>query len=108
MWFWIWTVLVLGTLVGAFFLGRRLWRQTVALGHELGRAGAVLAELSERAAELEAIAARQAPDTSSTVFSDVGPLRARRAQLQERAAARRVARQERHRATVRGWRAYWR
>jgi hypothetical protein len=107
VWFWIWTALVVGTLVGAFFLGRRLWRQAVALGRELGRAGEAVAALSERIAELEAIAAREAPDTSATVFDGLEPARARRAALREAAAVRREARQERHRATVRGWRTYW-
>lgn len=107
MWFWIWTVLVLATLVGAFFLGRTLWRKAVALGRELGRASEVAAELSERVTELQEIAARQAPDTSPTVFSDLEPLRARRAALRDEADLRKAARQDRHRATVRGWRAYW-
>jgi len=107
VWFWIWTVLVVATLVGAFFLGRWLWRQAAGLARELGRAGEVAAELSVRAAELQAIAARDAPDTSATVFSDLEPLRERRAALRDEAAARKTARQERHRATVRGWRAYW-
>ncbi len=31
MWFTIWSVLVVGTLVGAFFLGRDLWRKAKAL-----------------------------------------------------------------------------
>lgn len=107
MWFWIWFVLVVATLVGAFLLGRRLWRQAAGLARELGRAGEVAAQLSERAAELEEIAARNAPDTSPTVLSDLGPLLDRIWVLRDEAAARRAARRERHRATARSWRAYW-
>ena len=48
LWFSVWTVLVLATLVGAFLLGRSLWRSSVALLHELSRAADVTAQLAER------------------------------------------------------------
>lgn len=51
-WFWIWTLLILGSLVLSFFLLRTLWRKMVALGEELGRANEVLAQLAERTDEL--------------------------------------------------------
>ena len=38
LWFTVWTVLVLGTLAGAFFLLRDLYRKGKALTVELGRA----------------------------------------------------------------------
>ncbi|WP_196250875.1 hypothetical protein [Cellulomonas sp. JZ18] len=63
LWTVVWVVLVLATLVGAFLLGRRLWRSAVALGAELSRASETLAALSERVEELEA-AARAARDLS--------------------------------------------
>jgi hypothetical protein len=107
VWFWIWTVLILATLAGAFFLGRQLWRQTVALGRELARAGEVAGRLAVRVDELRAIAEREAPDTSPTVLAEIGPLLDRVADLGVRAAGRRVERYERHRRTRRGWRAYW-
>ena len=107
MWFWIWTVLVVATLVGAFFVGRRLWRRAVALGRELAHAGEVAARLAVRVDELRALAEREAPDTSPTVLADRGPLRERLADLRAEAAERREQRAERHRATARAWRAYW-
>ena len=36
LWTIVWVVLVVATVVGAFFLGRQLWRQGVALAHEAG------------------------------------------------------------------------
>lgn len=108
MWFWVWAVLVVATLVVAFLLGRRLWRQTVALGRELARAGEAAGRLAERVDELRAAAERTAADTSPTVFADRGPLRERVDDLRAQRDTRRAARAERHRATARGWRAYWR
>lgn len=107
MWFAIWSVLVVGTLVGAFFLGRRLWRSSLALGRELARAGGVLAELGERVDELQDQLAQQRPDVGPTVFADRDVLRGERRRLQEEAAARRAARAEQHASTARGWRRYW-
>lgn len=52
LWFTIWLVLVLATVVGAFFLGRRLWRSGKALAAELGRAAEVTARLEELQAGL--------------------------------------------------------
>ena len=52
MWFWIWCVLVIGAGVGAFFLGRDLWRRAkTMLGAGAGLSQALEA-MSERAAEL--------------------------------------------------------
>lgn len=100
LWFTVWTVLVLGALGGAFLLGRRLWRSLVALGEELTRASDVAAQVSERAAELEALARAAQTSTGPALGADADALRERverlRAQRRERAAARR----ERHRTTV--------
>ena len=106
LWFSVWTVLVLATLGGAFLLGRRLWRSSVALGRELARAADVTAQLAERVDELQAAAATR--DTGPTLFADRDALRARRAALREAAAGRRAEREQRHVATRLRWQAYWR
>ena len=108
LWFSVWTVLVLATLTGAFFLGRRLWRSGVALGKELGRAAEVADQLARRVEELQEAAAALRPDTGPTVFADPGEMYDRYADLRVAAAGRRVARQSRRAATQRAWRAYWR
>lgn len=107
MWFALWSVLVIGTLVGAFFLARRLWRSLVALGRELARAGEVAGELASRAEELAAIAAQERPATSASLLADRDELRAAVWRLRAERRARREARAEQHAATARGWRAYW-
>ncbi|CAM5778466.1 hypothetical protein [Cellulomonas persica] len=107
MWFALWSVLVVGTLVGAFFLARRLWRSVVALGRELARAGEAASELATRAEQLAELAARERPDTSATLFTDRDELRAAVWRLRADRRARREARAEQHAATARGWRTYW-
>lgn len=107
LWFSVWTVLVVGTLVGAFVLGRRLWRSGLALGRELARAGQTWEQLADRLAELQELAAQNRADTGPTVLSPRGPLRERRAQLREERAERRATRAERHWRTRQSWRAYW-
>jgi hypothetical protein len=108
LWFSVWTVLVLATLTGAFFVGRRLWRSGLALAKELGRAADVAAQLAARVDELQAAAAALRPDTGPTVFADPGEMYDRYAELRVVAAGRRVARADRREATRRSWRAYWR
>lgn len=51
-WFWIWTCLILASLVLAFFMLRALWRKIRALFDELGRASEVLDQLAVRTEEL--------------------------------------------------------
>lgn len=77
MWFLIWTLLALGTLVGAFFLFRSLWRQFRALLREGGdsaeRVGEIGATLQGR---IDARIAQQ-PSTAATVGRDPELLRPR-------------------------------
>ncbi|MBX9247162.1 hypothetical protein ICW40_20425, partial [Actinotalea ferrariae] len=73
LWFSVWTLLVVGTLVGAFFLLRRLYRSGKALVVELGRASDVLAQVAERAEQLEGLTTPAPVD-----LHDVGAARARR------------------------------
>lgn len=93
MWFWVWTLLVVGTLVGAFLLARRLWRSVKALGRELSRASQVAAQMSARADELSRRLEAEQPSTAPTLFEDPVVLRERvdvlRADREERRADRR-------------------
>ncbi|QTE27834.1 hypothetical protein [Pengzhenrongella sicca] len=106
LWFTIWTLLVLGTLAGGFFLGRDLWRKGKALLAELGRAGELAEALSARADELAELA--QTPAPGHDLFADrSGPLE-RLAVLRTERAGRREVRRLRNDRIVRGWRAYTR
>jgi hypothetical protein len=105
-WFTVWTVLVLATLAGAFWLGRDLWRKGRALLAELERAGQVVGELADRADALAAAAA--ATPIQHDLLSDPDTHRERLAALHAARAARRAERRLRHAATFAGWRAYTR
>lgn len=105
LWFTVWTVLVVGTLVGAFFLGRYLYRSGRALLAELGRAADVVAAVAERAEELgEAAQARAA--LAPVNLTDPEPARARRAVATIATERRRAARAARHEDAYRRWRAF--
>ncbi|MFI2752021.1 hypothetical protein ACGIF2_01125 [Cellulomonas sp. P22] len=105
LWFIVWTVLVVGTLVGAFFLGRDLWRKATALLAELGRAADVLGQLADRAAELSAAAAA-GPALRPQVFDDPAEHHEELARLRRERAERAVRRAARHEQTYARWRAY--
>lgn len=105
LWFSVWTVLVVGTLVGAVLLGRRLWRSAVAAGRELARAGEVLGELEAAVARLEA-AAQERPPVRPTLLADPAPLRARVEELRAARGRRREERAVRHARTAQSWRRY--
>lgn len=105
LWFIVWTVLVVGTLVGAFFLGRDLWRKAMALLGELGRAADVLGQLADRAAELSAEASA-APPVRPQLFDDPAQHRDELARLHREREMRAVRRAERHEQTYGRWRAY--
>ncbi|WP_069388128.1 hypothetical protein [Cellulosimicrobium cellulans] len=104
MWFWVWTLLVASTLVGAFLLGRRLWRSVRALGHELSRAVGVASELGARAEELSRRLEAQQPSTAPTLYDDPVELRLRVDALR---ADREDRRDERRRRDEQVW-ARWR
>ena len=101
LWFTVWTVLVLGTLAGAFFLGRRLWRSLVALGREVERARDVAERLSARAAELEEQARAAGVEVRPALGQDADELRRRVEELRAARRERRALRRARHRDTVR-------
>lgn len=106
IWWLTWSVLVVGTLVGAFFLGRSLWRRAVALGRELSRAGAVAGQLSDRVDELEA--ARAARTWVHPLLADEDDRAGWRAGIAERRAARRARREAMFAAAHTRWDALWR
>ncbi len=104
-WIVLWSVLVVGTLVGAFFLGRSLWRRGKALLAELDRASQVMGELAEASARLAEQAETAARAVEPTDPFDAEEARRRwRAVGQER-AARTERRAERHERTYARWRA---
>lgn len=101
LWFTVWTVLVLGTLGGAFLLGRRLWRSLVALGAELARASDVAARLADRTAVLEEQARAAQVEIRPALGADADGLRLRYEELRAARRDRRAQRRGRRRTTVR-------
>ena len=94
LWFSVWFVLVVGTLVGAFVLGRRLWRSARGLLRELENASALL----ERLDALQEEAARRFPPPEpprpavEASPEDVFSFKVTRIQHREHVAARRSRR----------------
>lgn len=106
MWFWVWTLLVVGTLVGAFFLARRLWRSVKALGRELSRASQVAADMGARADELSRALEEAQPSTAPTLFDDPVVLQERVDLLRAERAERRVERRRRDEQVWSRWRRF--
>ncbi len=103
MWFWVWALLVVGTLVGAFFLGRDLWRAGVRVLREVSAAGRALGSGAERVSLAVAEAEGNRVDTSATMFDDVVVLRERVQARRLAREGRRAVRRERHRSTWDVW-----
>ena len=99
LWATVWTVLVVGTLVGAFFLGRDLLRRGGRLLAALEEASEAVATLESKVAELDALRTEPEP-----YAPDPATARARRAELGELKAARARARHEKRLATIESWR----
>lgn len=95
LWFTVWALLVLGTLVGAFFLLRSVWRSAVGLGRELERATLLLEGLEGREVSLAELAPVE--------LMDPEPARARLAAARVARERRRAARAERHQKVYRRW-----
>lgn len=107
VWFTVWALLVVATLVGAFVLLRHLVRTGKALLSELGRAAATLEQLTARIAELDEVAAALESDRRRRdPFADPVRARAVRAASRVRREGRRELRSRRHHATIEGWRRY--
>lgn len=103
MWGWIWAGLVVATLVGAFFLGRHLWRAGMRALREASRSADVLGSLMDRVSLAVADAEADRADTSPTLFDDPVVLRERVAERRRLKAERAEARRERRAATWRRW-----
>ncbi len=101
-WFLLWTVLILGTLAGAFLLGRSLYRSGRAFLAEAERAADAVASLEERAEQLGAVGTTPAP----VVLDDLAPARERMAQARLRRLARRARRDERRARTYERWQSF--
>lgn len=86
LWFSVWLVLVLTTLAGAFFLGRRLWRAGTMLLAEVGRLSAVAQRLDALQVELAERFPAPAPPRSALAADHV-----ERARLRDVRAAHREA-----------------
>lgn len=106
MWFWVWTVLVVGALVGAFFLARRLWRSVRGLGRELSRASEVAARMGARADELSRALQEAQPSTAPTLFEDPVVLQERVDVLRARRVDRRADRRRRDELVWSRWRRF--
>ncbi len=106
MWFWVWTLLVVGTLVGAFFLARHLWRSVKGLGRELSRASQVAADMSARADELSRALEEAQPSTAPTLFDDPVVLQERVDLLRAERAERRAQRRRRDEQVWSRWRRF--
>jgi hypothetical protein len=106
MWFWVWTLLVVGTLVGAFFLARRLWRSVKGLGRELARASQVASDLGTRADEIARRLEAEQPSTAPTLYDDPVVLRERVDALRAEKAGRRVLRRQRDEQVWARWRRF--
>lgn len=102
LWFTVWSVLVVGTVVGAFLLLRHLYRSGKALLVEVDRAAELLDTLSTRADELADVVAAAHPVAPVDLRDPTGA-RARHAQAAEATARRRARRDERRAATYRRW-----
>lgn len=100
LWFAVWSVLVVGTLVGGFFLVRDLWRRTKALFAALEELTDVLDRLDRQAA---ALADQVGTVPRPVELGDPGPARGRVLEARVVRAGRARRRADRHEAAYRRW-----
>jgi hypothetical protein len=103
LWFSVWFVLVVGALVGGFFLLRHLYRSGTALLAALEELSEVVERLDRRVEEL---AASVGTTPAPVELEDPGPARERLAAVRSAGWARRARRAERHEAAYRRWWAF--
>lgn len=105
-WFWIWTLLVIGALVLAFFLLRGLWRKARALLQEVAQATEVLEQLSERTAELTAVLEKVEAqrEAEKSEFTDLPAAQARYKAVRKARKHRKAERRRALAAKRRTWR----
>lgn len=77
-WFWVllWLIIISGTVVILFLIGRSLWHQAVALGRELSLASERVEALTEELGRLEATTPVQ---SEPAIFASPAKLRLERA-----------------------------
>lgn len=96
----MWTALVVGTLVGGFFLVRRVFRSATALATALGELAEAIDRLDAQVRVLEeTIGTEPAP----VDLEDPAPARARLHDARQARLARRRCTVERHEAAYRRW-----
>lgn len=105
LWFTVWMLLVLGTLVGAFFLVRGVYRSAKGLAHELERAAAVTDQLAQRVDEL---ATTVGTTPAPVELVDPVPARERMVTARQRRARRDARRAARHAEAFRRWQSFTR
>ncbi|RXR24855.1 hypothetical protein EQW78_06980 [Oerskovia turbata] len=106
MWFIVWSVLVVGTLVGAFFLGRDLWRKARALLSQMSESALVMDRFAQRTDEVTAALAASQASTAPTLFDDPVLLHERVEELRAQRAERRAQRRTRNQVTWDRWRRF--
>lgn len=104
LWFTVWSLLVIGTLVGAFFLVREVYRSAKAFLVELERLTDVLDRIAERSEALTATATTPAP----VDLLDPEPARARLADARLATLRRRARKADRHAETYHRWQSFTR
>lgn len=104
LWFSVWTLLVVGTLIGAFFLGRYVYRSGRLLLSEVGRASELLGELADKTDALAAAA--PAHPVRAVALGDHDEARRRWDEAGTARTARRDRRRRRYQATYERWRSF--
>lgn len=102
LWFTVWAILVVGTLVGAFFLLRHVYRSAKGLLRAFEEAADTFSTLADRAEALADSATTPAP----VDLLDPGPARARLAEVRTARMRRRARRSETHAAAYRRWQSF--
>ncbi|HEY0117188.1 MAG TPA: hypothetical protein VGC04_00235 [Cellulomonas sp.] len=107
-WVVIWPVLVVGALVGAFFLGRDLWRRGLRLAHAASAASEAVGRLSDRQEELTSAARARHPVPPVAFSRDLDDVRAGLAAARDVHDRRIDERHARYRLVMRRWLDVWR
>jgi hypothetical protein len=102
LWFTVWSLLVIGTLAGAFFLLRGVYRSAKALLVELERLTDALDRIAERSEALATSVTTPAP----VDLLDPEPARARLAEARLATLRRRARRADRHAEVYARWQAF--
>ena len=104
LWFTVWFLLVIGTLVGAFFVGRRLYRSGRALMVEMGGAAELAGDLAARVSEFEETDPQH--PVRPVELADRAAARRHWAEAGAVRQARRARRRDSYRSTYEHWRAF--